>query len=119
MKLIKDEIIKRHENYNIDTDAEGKYIEDSSNWNRYLAIKENVPTQSIMLDVGCNSGGLLRRLTNEKNIVPYGIDIAKHMVKKAQQKGIIADVGNAEERMPYADEFFDVCCAYVKLKIQD
>jgi len=107
-KLTKEELLSIHKAYEFDTDAEGKYHPEDEGITRVNKIKELVPSQSIVLEVGCNSGGLLRLIRNEKNIVAYGIEINPKLAKIAQQKGIIAVNGDAE-KLPYKDGFFDVC----------
>lgn len=108
IQLNQEDVLKIHKNYEYDTEESGKYIPTSEGWDRYYQIQELVPSQSVVLEVGCNSGGLLRALVHHKQIVPYGIDVCKGLIKRAQQKGIIAIEGKAED-LPYEDRFFDVC----------
>ena len=62
-----EEAHERHKNYDIDTDEEMKY--DMNNLynpqkNRLNFIINATPENSFILEVGCNSGGLLRTLSN-------------------------------------------------------
>jgi len=98
-----------HEFYHFDTDHEGKFVPTHSGWLRSKQLIDWIPdTEPVILEVGCNSGGLLRLIMNTRiGSVVYGIDIQPDLIKRAKQKGIIAIEGKAEE-LPYENDYFDV-----------
>jgi len=101
-----EEAIKQHRMYDYDTDFEGKYELGSTNYFLYRAVEDVIPTDAIILDVGCNSGVIGRLLMQSKNIVCYGIDVCPDLVLRAIMKGILAKIGKAE-CLPWRDNYFD------------
>lgn len=100
---------RRHLNYNVDTDKEGKFnLRDIYllGKNRIKFILNSIPEDSYVLEVGCNSGGLLRLCSTERKCYCKGIDISGEMVRAAQSKRINAIIGCAE-KLPYFDNEFD------------
>lgn len=98
-----------HRNYNIDTNTEGKYSDTPNGViqrTRIGFIFRQVPEMARVLEVGCNSGGLLNILSMRKNCYCNGIDISEELVKIAVQKGISAKYGVAEE-IPYGNNTFE------------
>jgi ubiquinone/menaquinone biosynthesis C-methylase UbiE len=105
-----EEAQEKHKHYDIDTDQEMKY--DMTNpynpqKNRLDFIINAVPEGSFLLEVGCNSGGLLRVLASEKKCYCKGVDISEKMVERACDKGFPAVVAPAEN-LPFNQEIFDV-----------
>jgi len=108
-----------HRDYIYDTDEEGKFRNPEGqsgfftpgtiSWNRIKQLIDWIPNnQPIILEVGCNSGGLLRGISrNKPGCVLYGIEINPRLVERAISKGIIAKEGMAEQ-LPYENSFFDV-----------
>jgi len=101
-----EEALSQHKNYDYDTDLEGKYRIGAVTYFLWRAVENVIPNDSIILDIGCNSGGVGRLLMQKKNIVCYGIDIAPWLVQRAIIKGILAKVGKAES-LPWQDNYFD------------
>ena len=107
----KEEAINTHKTYHHDTDSEGKFTKlGHSGQSRVQGIIDWVPQESIVLEMGCNTGGLSRRIQSDKNCFVYGIDICKSAVELAKQKGIFAQVAEAE-KVPFEDDKFDVVVA--------
>ena len=104
-----EEAQEAHKHYHIDTDMEGKYRKDASNMGRFRVewLIEQVPEGSFVLEIGCNSGGLCKRIQDEKKAYVKGIDICEEMVARAKAKGVSAEVGVAED-LPYKDNAFEV-----------
>lgn len=100
---------ERHRGYNIDTEEEGKYERNHWGVSRAHAIVDEVELGSMVLEMGCNSGGLSVMLMR-KGCLLYGVDVAPVMVAKAQAKGIRAKVAPAE-KVPFEDEYFNVVIA--------
>ena len=101
-----EEALSQHKNYGYDTDLEGKYRPGAPTYFLYLAVEDVFPNDSIILDIGCNSGVIGIALMRKKNIVCYGIDIASSLVYRAVMKGILAKIGKAE-CLPWRDNYFD------------
>lgn len=63
---------------------------------------------SSVVDIGCGDGAFLEYLLkNKKGISASGLDISTEGVRLAKERGIDAKVGDATERLPYADKSFD------------
>jgi ubiquinone/menaquinone biosynthesis C-methylase UbiE/glycosyltransferase involved in cell wall biosynthesis len=66
-----------------------------------------IPDGSKVLDVGCNSGELMKHLRDTKGCDVTGVDVAEEPLKLAREKGL--DVLNADaEHLPFTDGEFDV-----------
>lgn len=107
-KISEKQLVDIHKMYEYDTEAEGKYIPTHSGWNRVNRIVKEVPKYSVVLEVGCNSGGLLRLIRDERLCVCFGIDVNADLVSRASQKGIIASVMDAH-KLEFEGNKFDVC----------
>ena len=60
-----------------------------------------------VLDAGCGDGSLLEPLCKSQEC--YGVDVSEAQLKKAQTKGIKTFRLDLEsERLPFADDFFDL-----------
>jgi ubiquinone/menaquinone biosynthesis C-methylase UbiE len=69
-----------------------------------------------VLDVGCGTGTVLRRMADVCEIDGYGIDAAENMIAEARQKCPDMSIQIARcEAMPFENQYFDVittCMAY-------
>lgn len=101
-----EDAITQHRVYDYDTDFERKYEMGATNYFLYLAVEDVISADSIILDVGCNSGVIGRLLMQRKNIICYGIDVCPDLVLRAIMKGILAKIGKAE-CLPWRDNHFD------------
>ena len=84
----------------------------------YALLVEQVDVRPGMtvLDVGCGTGTLLRRLSDKAPMHGYGIDIEKEMIAEAQKKcpDMVIQLSSCENT-PFSDDQFDVitaCLAY-------
>ena len=93
--------------YKSDGDRKGTYEKWHSNRPRIQAIINLIPEESYILDIGCNSGGLARRIMSQKGCFIKGIDVVPNLVTRARGKGIYAQEGRAED-LPFSDNEFDV-----------
>jgi methionine biosynthesis protein MetW len=87
----------------------GEYQFDSSPYSPNMKILNLIPPGKKVLDVGCASGYLAKRL-NQKDGQVFGIEIDKKATQKARQycqKVINADVERIE-KLPFPNQFFDV-----------
>jgi ubiquinone/menaquinone biosynthesis C-methylase UbiE len=71
---------------------------------------------ATVLDVGCGTGTLLRKMANICSINGFGIDMAKNMIVEAKRKCPEMDIQISRcEKTPFEDNTFDVvttCMAY-------
>jgi len=103
--------------YIYDTDIEQKYDIGGHALFLYRAVREVIPTNSVVLDVGCNSGAIGRLLMQEKNVICYGVDVNPQLVIRAINKGIFAKLTyfskgifekpGVAEKLPWPDNNFD------------
>lgn len=100
------EAIRQHMDYEYDTDMAKKYTPGGHALYLYRAVKYAISEDSVVLDIGCNSGAIGRLLIKEKNIVCYGIDVNPLLILRAAGKGILAHIGKAEHLM-WPNNYFD------------
>lgn len=103
----REDAVAAHIDYKHDTDAEGQFDPSFRTYVRVADTIDAVPPGSTVLDIGCNSGGLGRRLIAEKDCRMFGVDVAAKLVSRAVEKGYDAYVGPAE-KLRYDDDTFDV-----------
>ena len=69
-----------------------------------------------VLDVGCGTGALLRRMAAQRQVICFGIDAEAKMVEVAKKNCPDMDIRlSRSENMPFDDKTFDVvtaCMAY-------
>lgn len=59
-----------------------------------------------ILELGCATGTLTHPFVGKNEV--YGLDLSPIFVRYARKRGIKAQVGNLEEKLPYKDRFFDL-----------
>ena len=94
---------KSYENY---PDTNPKGIEDF-HASTVEPIFCEIPEGSKVLDIGCNSGEMMRLLSTAKSCDVRGVDISKSVVKLARSKGLKVKTASAED-LPFPDSSFDV-----------
>ena len=65
-----------------------------------------LPKQGYVLEIGCGSGELLRRLSRSSRCVFFGMDPDPNLVKQAAGAGLPVKAGRGEE-IPYGRNYFD------------
>jgi SAM-dependent methyltransferase len=105
-----EEAVAAHAGYKHDTDAERQFDPSFRTYVRVADTLDSVPPGATVLDLGCNSGGLGRRLIAEKGCRMFGVDVNPELVERAVSKGYDAYTGLAED-LRYDDESFDVVVA--------
>lgn len=66
-----------------------------------------VPHGTMVLDVGCNSGEMMKMLQDYKGCTTYGVDVSKEAIRIARKKGLKVKNASAE-KLPFKDATFDV-----------
>ncbi len=101
---------KRAANYD---EVEGKI---SARFYKLLLEQVTLQEGAAVLDVGCGTGTILRRMADLCPINGYGIDVEQNMVTEAKKKCPEMEVLVSKcEDTPFADQTFDVltvCMAY-------
>jgi len=91
----------------------GKYLE---RFYRLLLSHVNIEPGSTVLDVGCGTGTILRRLADKSDIQGFGIDIEEKMIDIAKRKCPDMNIQISScENTPFHDQQFDAitaCLAY-------
>lgn len=102
---------KRASSY--DDGFEGKF---SKKFYRVLLSKLDIKPTAKVLDVGCGTGYLLRKIADSQEIEGYGIDVEQNMIEVATEKCPDMTIQtSACEKTPYDDGTFDImtaCMAY-------
>lgn len=74
----------------------------------YDLILEEVAPGSKVLDLGCGDGTLLQKLQEQKQAVPYGVEISEDGVSQCVEKGLYCYQGDIDEGLAdYKDNSFD------------
>ncbi len=100
----KEQMQAAYKNYP-DTTRDGKF--DQFHASTVEPILCEIPDGSSVLDVGCNSGELLRILKEQKKCRVTGVDISDVALKLAKERGIHVKNASAE-KLPFRDNRFDV-----------
>lgn len=74
----------------------------------YEIISDIIEPDSKVLDLGCGSGALLKRLKEKKNVSGRGVEIDQNNVIKCIEKGLSVFQGNIDEGLAeYSDKSYD------------
>ena len=96
------------ENYRSDAISKGKGTPSIRDHYRCMWVYEKTPADSVVLDIGCNTGLFSLPLQEKKNCYVRGIDIVPELVAIAKSKGVRAEVGEAENLSQFEDNKFNV-----------
>jgi ubiquinone/menaquinone biosynthesis C-methylase UbiE len=96
-----------------DESYEGKF---SRRFYKLLLDNVDLKPKSKILDVGCGTGEILKRLSHQENILGYGIDVEENMVGIAKRKCPDMKIQiSKSDYLPFTNESFDIiiaCMAY-------
>ena len=97
-----------HLHYSRDTDGTERQFDPSMPWfGRVAPLLTSLPPCTVVLDCGCNSGGLGRLLT-EQGCYVIGVDLAHHFLPLALQKGYVGAIQADAQALPFRDGSFPV-----------
>ena len=75
-------------------------------------VLKMLPQEGKVLDIGCFDGYVLELIKNKNpSYEVYGVDASKKAVEESNSKGLKVFEGNAEEKIPFEDNFFDAVIA--------
>jgi len=96
-----------HLHYSRDTSQEGQFDPSMPWFGRVAPLLTSLPPCTVALDVGCNSGGLGRLLT-ERGCSLIGVDLALHFLPLALTKGYVGAIQADAAALPFRDSSFPV-----------
>ncbi|MEE9594165.1 MAG: class I SAM-dependent methyltransferase [Candidatus Hydrothermarchaeales archaeon] len=76
--------------------------------NKYKQIARYTEKQGRVLDVGCAYGFMLQRFP--ESFEKFGLDVSEHAIDVAKKvlPNATFKVGNAEDKLPFNEDFFDI-----------
>ena len=90
-----------HIHYGHDTDAEAQFDPSNPLYDRVRRLFDPIKQGSLVLDMGCNSGGFGRRLLDLKpSCTVIGVDVAEHLLPLARKKGYLMALPVPAECLP-------------------
>ncbi len=83
----------------------------------YKLVCELIKPNSRVIDLGCGNGSLLEKLIKEKNVIGEGIELSSSGVEACNKKGLKVIQGKIDEKLPFADNFFDYSICNVTIQM--
>jgi len=96
-----------HLHYSRDTSQEGQFDPSMPWFGRVAPLLTSLPPCTVALDVGCNSGGLGKILT-EQGCSVVGLVLALHFLPLALKKGYVGAIQADAASLPFRDNAFPV-----------
>lgn len=81
------------------------------------AIAEWVPPGAKVLDLGCGDGTLLELLVEKRKVRGEGMELTPSGVEVCRNKGLEVRQGRIDEKLPWADDAFDIALCNVTLQM--
>lgn len=81
---------------------------NAEDYDRNLKLQTLFKSGERVLDVGCGSGTVAEFLQKKVNIKITGVDVSEVAIQEAKKRGIDARVIDAEGKLPFQDNSFDV-----------
>ncbi len=83
----------------------------------YALVADLVPAGSRVLDLACGNGALMEQLIETRQAVCEGIELSPSGVEVCLKKGLKVIEGRVDEKLPYADNQFDVAVCNVTIQM--
>ena len=83
----------------------------------YKYVIELIKPNSKVIDLGCGSGSLMKRLIEEKNVDVQGIDVSETAVEICRKKGLKAERGEIDKLLNISDNSFDYSICNVTMQM--
>ena len=83
----------------------------------YKYVIELIKPNSKVIDLGCGSGSLMKRLIEEKNVDVQGIDLSETAVEICRKKGLKAERGEIDKLLNISDNSFDYSICNVTMQM--
>ncbi|RAJ73486.1 methionine biosynthesis protein MetW [Chitinophaga dinghuensis] len=83
----------------------------------YTLVADLIPTGSRVVDLACGNGALMEQLIATRQAVCEGIELSPSGVEVCQSKGLKVIEGRVDEKLPYADNQFDVAVCNVTIQM--
>jgi len=84
--------------------------ESGNNFRKIAPLWTQLDSSSRVLDIGCGAGSVSVHIVNEGNEV-YGLDISQEAVRRAQAKGLKAQIYDISKELPFESRFFNCVLA--------
>ncbi|NSL85505.1 methionine biosynthesis protein MetW [Chitinophaga solisilvae] len=83
----------------------------------FTKIMAMIDPGSKVVDLGCGDGTLLRMLKEDKQCSCKGMELVASGVEVCRERGLDVVQGRIDERLPYADNEFDVAICNVTIQM--
>ena len=83
----------------------------------YKYVIELIKPNSKVIDLGCGSGSLMKKLIEMKNVDIQGIDVSETAVDICKKKGLKAERGEIDRPLNINDDSFDYSICNVTLQM--
>ncbi|MCW3464707.1 methionine biosynthesis protein MetW [Chitinophaga nivalis] len=83
----------------------------------YEAVLDLLSPGSKVVDLACGNGALMELMINEKQCTCIGMELSPSGVATCLQKGLQVTEGRIDEKLPYADNAFDVAVCNVTIQM--
>lgn len=77
-------------------------------YDRNLVLDQFFSEGEKVLDLGCGDGAVSEYLQSKLKVKVVGVDISIHAIREAKKRGIDAKVVDAEDKLPFDSETFDI-----------
>ena len=84
--------------------------EKGNTFSKIAGLWQETKSQMHVLDIGCGAGSVSEVLVQRGHLV-YGLDLMDEAVRRATQRGLIAQVYDVNQGLPFQDKYFDCVLA--------
>ncbi|MBV8252235.1 MAG: methyltransferase domain-containing protein [Chitinophaga sp.] len=83
----------------------------------YELVADLIPTGARVLDLACGNGALMEQLIETRQAICEGMELSPSGVEVCRKKGLEVIAGRVDEKLPYADNQFDVAVCNVTIQM--